>query len=194
MLRETDFRIDTWREFAKYTFGFSVLVDSVAKRYLEWSGIPPLISSDGQWLGWDRRQQAGGDFSRDRAAVLGELNGDNYDHFEFNEEGIELLRRMRETLERRGQSYRVFISPIEPCVLDLLRTPRRAVALSRIRAAVRNVFPEVLDYSASAYSVPENFYGFDPYHLRTTVAARFIRDVLDGRPPQPMPAGLICQR
>lgn len=193
--RQSIFRPRGWREVMHYTFSFQVLLAGIDGTARRWLGQPPLVQADGQWnrADWDRRQEAGGDFAPERTAVLRRLARENYRNFTFAEVRVETLRRIRRLLERRGQGFRVFINPLEVCALALFDAPRRAAELGRFRAAVREVFPEALDYSASAYSVPANFYAFDPYHLRTSVSARLIGEVLAGRPPEPMPRDLDCQ-
>ncbi len=171
----------------KYLFSLPVFFDSLRHIFLSAIGQPTLIAGNGRWKPWGREEldRAPQDFRDKRREVM---NGLRHHHFGENEIAtarLAILPQLRALLEKRGQAYRVFINPLEACVLKMLAGLPSQAQFERFRRDVRAVFPGLLDYSVSAYSDPRNFYRFDPYHYKTAVATRLIKDVLRGRPPEP---------
>ncbi|MDP6390190.1 MAG: hypothetical protein QF654_09875 [Alphaproteobacteria bacterium] len=172
---------------AKYLFSLPMFLDAVQHLFLFAIGRPPLIAPNGHWNLWGREEleRAPWEVLDRRRMVMNKLRSDHFADGEFATARLDVLHRMRELLEKRGQAYRVFINPLEACVLKMLAGLPSHAQFERFRKEIRTVFPDVLDYSVSAYSAPRNFYRFDPYHYKTNVATMLIRDVLDGRPPKP---------
>ncbi len=188
--RDITLGVEGFPAIAKYLFSLPIFLDAARHLYLSAIGRPALIASNGHWNTWDRdeMERAPWDFRDRRRAVMNELRSSHFADGEFATARLGVLRRMRALLEKRGQVYRVFINPLETCVLKMLAGLPSHARFERFRREVRAVFPDALDYSVSAYSASRNFYRFDPYHYKTVVATKLIRDVLRGRPPEP-PAG-----
>jgi hypothetical protein len=187
--------VEGFQATTKYLFSLPVFFDSLRHIMLSAIGQPALIAANGHWKPWgrDKLERAPGDLRGRRREVMDGLRSHRFAESEFATARLDVLRRMRGLLEKRGQAYRVFINPLEACVYKMLAGLPSHALFERFRREVRAVFPGLLDYSVSAYSVSRNFYRFDPYHYKTEVATRLIEDVLRGRPPEPPTAeALSC--
>ena len=168
--------------FSGQTFVYSLKTLSSAAL-----GLPPVYRDDGTFVatGWYEH------YDRDDPVAY-ELMLDQREaqlrRFHFSPERIAYLERLRDALKARGKPFFVYLDPLQADELGRLRRAGVGPALDAWRAKVREVFPDVVDVTDSAYSSPKNFFRQDLLHPYPNISADIInRDVLPNADPALFP-------
>lgn len=104
-----------------------------------------------------------------------------FKNFRLSEARFEILREIRQMLERRGQRYAVFLNPVSPGGLAFFKSQGLLEASFEFRKRVREIFPDTIDLTDGAYSRKEFFYKTDSLHYLPHIGAKFIDEILEQR-------------
>lgn len=101
-----------------------------------------------------------------------------FKNFRLSEARFEILREIKQMLERRGQRYAVFLNPVSPGGLAFFKRKGLLEASFEFRKRVREIFPDTIDLTDGAYSRKEFFYKRDSLHYLPHIGATFIDEIL----------------
>ncbi len=98
--------------------------------------------------------------------------------YRLTQQRLDLLPTLHHALLARGKLYAVYIPPIQPEEMAILRKFKIGADYDAWRARVREIFPNVVDLTDSPYADLKNFYRQD-FHFYPNIGAEIIeREVL----------------
>jgi len=112
-----------------------------------------------------------------------------FGEFAYSTTRVAYLEKMKALMDERHIPYVVLISPENRQMMEMIKASGNYWALRRFRQDVRQIFPEMIDYSESWVSDDANFFQFDPLHYRPDVGAKMIREAIGKQATHPADAG-----
>jgi hypothetical protein len=125
----------------------------------------------------------------DFAGPLRILQASAFDGFTYSHARVPYIEKMKALMDERHIPYVVLISPENRQMMEMIKASGNYWALRRFRQDVRQIFPEMIDYSESWVSDDANFFKFDPLHYRPDVGAKMIREAIGKQAMRPADAG-----
>ncbi|MBY0430469.1 MAG: hypothetical protein K2Q10_04675 [Rhodospirillales bacterium] len=179
-----------------YVFSIDVLVNSVRTVTAAALGRPPFVLPNGQrnpqpFL--ERHRRLTGPRYDD---VLRTLRAEHFHRVRYSQARLDSLRSMKALLEAREIPYVAFINPMNQAVWDLLETLPARKDFQRFRRDVREIFPEMVDFSDGGFADPGFYFRQDPYHYLPatgTTLANGIAAPTRGRQQQAEMRCPLCQ-
>lgn len=162
-----------------YLFSFNILKASIASVFKRLTGTPPLVLKDGQRNPAPRIRADAIFDSPQYEKTLKFLSKSHYANFQYSQHRVSVLNNIKTLMADRGIRLTVFINPLNQEVLSLLKTKPAQSDFGRFRKDVAEVFPDVVDFSESRWSAPNNYYYSDPWHYRHTVGAAMINGLIN---------------
>ena len=86
----------------------------------------------------------------------------------------EYLKKIKTLARQKGISLLVFINPYHKDVLNLIDEMGLKASFEEWKSSVKNIFPDLKDFSCCGYSDDESFPGNDHSHYYPEVGADFI--------------------
>lgn len=166
-----------------YVFSLDVVGDSLKTIQESRAGEPFALSPNGQrnpeeeWT--IHRALEAPDYTR----VL-EHMADRYRNYIRSDRRLATLVPLREWIDANEVTPVAFLNPLHPEIRELLESHGRGEELAAVRAAIRNVFPDLVDLTRSEWSAPEGFFRHDPYHFKPETGAAFLRPLLAASAPE----------
>ncbi len=111
----------------------------------------------------------------------------HYYKFSFSQARMADVRRIKNLMDERGIPYAVFINPLNRDVLAALQKEEAYPLFLNWRREMKNIFPEIYDYSLSRYSAREGFYREDPYHYTNATGIAFLNEIISDFCPRESP-------
>ncbi|OAN54992.1 hypothetical protein [Magnetospirillum moscoviense] len=119
----------------------------------------------------------------DDQATLAMLRARHYHDVRYAEWRLAHLAETVQRLQARGVTVKVFINPLAPVILELLRSLPAWPDFLRFRADVARYFPGSKDLSWSDLSDRSGFYAADPFHYKPEIGRRLVAAILDEAAP-----------
>lgn len=101
-----------------------------------------------------------------------------YHHFSFSEKRMDYVRQIKALLEERGTPYAIFINPLNTDVLAALQNIEAYSRFLSWRREMKEIFPDIYDFSEGRYSGREGFYLEDPYHYTQATGRAFLNEII----------------
>ena len=99
-------------------------------------------------------------------------------NFRLNPRRLEELEQIRRLVQARQGRLVVFFSPVHEDVLPALESGRAGEEWARTVREVRNLFPDAVDLTRSAYSGRTNFFATDLSHFFPEVGVRMLNETV----------------
>jgi hypothetical protein len=150
-------------------------------------GREPVILGDGarnQAKEW-REHNALADYHYDR--VIANLQTNNYRDFTFAGHRLEVLRRIKDEMATRGVRVIAFLNPVNIELRRLYREIGEA-EFQRFRHEIRQIFPDLYDFTGEEWSDPELYFRHDPYHYKPSTGGQFVIRMLRGEHRRDQPS------
>ena len=110
--------------------------------------------------------------------IIKGLLQNHYDKFSFSQTRIDYVKKIKTLLEENKIPYAVFINPLNHDVLAALQNIDAYLLFLNWKREMRNIFPEIYDYSISRYSAREGFYREDPFHYTNATGVAFLNEII----------------
>ncbi len=107
------------------------------------------------------------------------LRTDHYTPYVFSERRIEVLKKIRDLMAKRGITLIVQMNPVHAEDKQLIDSLRITADFERYRSIVREVFPDAADFSGSMYADPKYFFDWDPIHFLPSTGAMLVNQELE---------------
>jgi hypothetical protein len=112
---------------------------------------------------------------------LSVLKTQHYTPYVFSERRVEVIKKLRDRIAKRGIPLIVIIDPINVEDRQLIDSLRLTSELERYRAVVKDAFPDAADFSGPEYADPKYFFDWDPIHFLPSTGAMLVNQVLEKR-------------
>lgn len=134
------------------------------------------------WLDAIKQEENAGPPKISRASYdyqLNVLRSSHYTPYAFSKRRVEMLRKIRDLMARRGVTLLVQINPVNIEDKQLIDSLPARSDFEVYRQAVNQVFPDAADFSSTAYADPKDYFNWDPIHPLPTFAAKLVNDRLE---------------
>lgn len=103
---------------------------------------------------------------------------DTISSFKFPKERIEILKKIKQVLEKKDVNYIIFFNPINREVLNHFEELSNYSEFIQTKNKLREIFPGFVDLSDGRYSDPKYFYKHDVTHYKPLTGKLFINEIL----------------
>jgi len=110
--------------------------------------------------------------------ILDKLKEINFNKYKFSYSRLEYLKKIKMLSEERGFRLVVFLNPLHPEVLNLVKSEDLLTFFELFLNESKKIFPNLADFTQGKYSKREYFYKHDPYHYKPEIGARMIQDLV----------------
>jgi len=110
--------------------------------------------------------------------IIKGLVQNHYDKFSFSQTRIDYVKKIKTLLEENKIPYAVFINPLNHDVLAALQNIDAYLLFLNWKREMKNIFPDIYDYSISRYSAREGFYAADPFHYTNATGIAFLNEII----------------
>jgi hypothetical protein len=134
------------------------------------------------WEAEMRQQEAAGSLRINRPAYdaqLSVLRDRHYTPYVFSDRRVEALKKIRDLMAGRHIKLIVQLNPVNVEDRNLIESLPARKDFVRYRRAVREVFPNVSDFTGPEYSDRKLYFTWDPIHFRPALAAKLVNQQLE---------------
>jgi hypothetical protein len=91
---------------------------------------------------------------------------------------MDYVRQIKALLDEKGTPYAIFINPLNTDVLAALQNIEAHGKFISWRREMKEIFPDIYDFSEGRYSKREGFYLEDPYHYTQATGRAFLNEII----------------
>ncbi len=180
-------RISDWNDLrytkVEYLLGAQTVKDSWKTLKMKFNndkkyGMKPNGQFDYPGLSTESASAGSEEYEQKYNMIIRGLVQNYYDHFSFSEKRMDYVRQIRVLLEERGAPYAIFINPLNTDVLAALQNIEAYSRFLSWRREMKEIFPDIYDFSEGPYSKREGFYLEDPYHYTQATGRAFLNEII----------------
>lgn len=180
-------RISDWNDLrytkVEYLLGAQTLKDSWKSLKMRFNNEKKYgMKSNGQFdypgLSLETASAGPEQYRQKYNTIIRGLVENYYHHFSFSQKRMDYVRQIRALLEERGTPYAIFINPLNTDVLAALQNIEAYSRFLSWRREMKEIFPDIYDFSEGRYSKREGFYLEDPYHYTQATGRTFLNEII----------------
>ncbi|OHE71393.1 MAG: hypothetical protein A2007_02795 [Verrucomicrobia bacterium GWC2_42_7] len=164
-----------WKQISLYLFNIKNIefcVKTLAK-YLKKAPRSVAIDGSGNQVGWMQH------FDTENVTIFNEKVNQiatEWSHYKFHENSLNYLKKIKNLLESRHIKLITYIEPVCEPIMAIVKKSDGYQEWQKWKVAVKQIFPDIVDLSESAYGKREYFFRIDPCHFRSETGIAFLNN------------------
>jgi len=141
------------------------------------------------WVDEMNKREKAGTRHVDRANYDSQLNvlrTQHYTPYIFSERRVEVLKKIRDLMAKRGIALIVQINPVNVEDKRLIDGLRITSDFKHYREVIKEVFPDAADFTGPEYADPKYYFDWDPIHFLPSTGAMLVNQELEKIVPEEM--------